>query len=239
MVLHAVKPFVECADIHGCQFGNGLTVELIWQRFTVETGTLTGGTGHFAWKLFGPTLRGGGHFVIGHVEDIFRQSFKLHIVVVGGMAYGCGNAQAIGRTVEYFIECLFGHIINAGIERAVIVWEHGLYFPKYKRVAIFPQRNDGTFAHRKSALDDFLAVDNRNGAQTATFRTGSLSRVKREIVRCRLTIWNAAHGIHQTFGIITNIIIVRSVEYHHKAIALPQSFCHTFAQTLRVLDLYC
>ena len=68
-------------------------------------------------------------------------------------------------------------------------------------------------------------------AQTLTTRTGTLWRVKREVVGCRVAIGDARRRTHQSFGEIFDLVAVL-VENHNQALALFHGRLDTLLQTL-------
>ena len=104
-------------------------------------------------------------------------------------------------------------------------------------VLILSQRGDSAFVDAFIGVgDNLLEINLVDITQSLALGTCSFGRVEREIVGCGFRIRDARNGIHQSFGVTFQFIVVL-IQYHDNAVALLHCYLNGLFQAFVVLAL--
>ena len=237
MCIECVNPLRQGTEIHRSQLHDVLASDAEVERLPIETQSVAGRALGRAAELLYPLLSRHAHLGILHLLDVLYQSVEIGEIVVRGLRDRCWHPEAFGGAVEDFIDCLVRHLGKRGVERAVILLQHGLNLPENHRLSHLAQRRNAPFAHTQGAVGDHLIdINEVDIAQPLATRTGSLRTVEREIVRSWVLVGNTARGAHQALAVIPGLARVH-IEYHNQSIALAHGIGHRLSEALLVLLL--
>ena len=99
------------------------------------------------------------------------------------------DADTLQRTVQDFVEGFLGDVLNAVLQITLIFVQNGIHLPKDHLALVFPQRYDAALVDAELTVgNNFVEVYLVDIPQTLAAWAGSLWRVERESVGCRIAV---------------------------------------------------
>ena len=204
---HLLHPFIQLRYIHAGKLMDILIVNAVREGFFFQFGTMTFRALHHRGKLLRPFLLRSRVIVLLQGLNILYQSFVGH-KVVGRSAYQVLiYFHALITSIKNLVNHLMGKVFHRGIQCSIIFLQQSIDLPEHQRVPVFSQRSNGTLTHGKCFIgNDQMLINLVHHTQSTTARTGTLWRIEREIMGCRITIRKSAYRIHQGLAEMANLI---------------------------------
>ena len=152
----------------------------------------------FRQELLRPFLSVGTLVALHHVAQVFDDAVEGHEIVARRVNQFLVDAHILQRAIQNLVHGIVRNLFDGRVQRLIIFLEDSLNLPENQLVLVFSQGHDTPFADGGLAVGYHLAeVDLAHHAQALASWTGTLWRVKREHIRCRVTIRDARGGAHQ------------------------------------------
>ena len=145
-----------------------------------------------------------------------------------------GNLDVLERSVEHFVECILGNLVDGCLYGEVVFLQDGLYLPEHHLVLVVAERcNAALVDGERTVGDDLVDVDLVDIAKALAGGAGTFGRIKRELVGCRVAIRDAACGAHQALGVVFGNAGFL-VEHHQQPVALLHGGGNTLSEPFLV-----
>ena len=186
-------------------------------------------------KLLCPLLCRSAHVGVKHLTNVFHQTVIVGEIVARCASHRGRDAQAFGTTVDNLVHRLTRQVAYGSIQRGIVPFQHCLNLPEYHGLSCLAQRRYTSLAYAEFGIGEyFFLVYERHHSKSLASGTGTLGRVEREIVWCRVAICYAAGGTHKAAAIVAHIARLH-IKDHDESPTLLHGRGHTLAQAVGIL----
>ena len=227
-----VYPLLELLNVHRRQLRNVLVPDAIRQRFAVKACAVTLRTLSHSEELVSPFLSGLRVVVLHDGAQILDDTVERAEVVARCAHHVLADAYRFERTVQHLVERVLRYLAHRRLQRTFSRFENGSNLPEYHLVLVLAQRNNGALVYRQRVVgDDLLHVNLVDIAQALALAAGTLGRVEREHIRCRVAVRDARRRAHQSLGeVLCHARVL--VENHNLSVALAHCRSDSLAQAV-------
>ncbi len=221
MLLDMRHPFGKLGDRHGRYVGDTLAADLELQSLALQARAVAERTLAIDDELLAPLLSALRVFV-GIALDPLRDALpRQKLVARRGTVLRSIYRKRFAVAVEDSADALLGDRAHGVVEREAVTPPQRIEHGEKDVVAVLAQRLDTAVAQRARRIGhDLLDIEHRLLAQTVALRAGSLRRVERKGVGCRILEGIARGRAHQMPRIVARALALVIVE-NHRALALP------------------
>ncbi|RXF54406.1 hypothetical protein EG867_16780, partial [Enterococcus faecalis] len=145
---------------------------------------------------------------------------------------GILQLDALTGAIKHRINSLLGDVAEGRFQVKIIFLAQGSDLPPNQTVLLGPEGNDAPLANTQAPVgNDLVEVDFGNSPQAVTLMTGSLRRIEREVVGCRLRIGNPRSGTHQQTAVKPGFPRLKILE-HDDSVPLGHGRLHAFPEAM-------